>query len=97
SRTQAARVACGGVTIPAAAQAVTGNATVVNILADGGWGYVTLYPSGAAKPGVSNLNYGPGQIVPNHFTVGLGTGGAFDIYALTPLHFVLDISGYFAP
>ena len=46
---------------------------------------------------VSNLNYVPGQVVPNAFTVGLGTDDAFDIYALTNLHFITDLAGYFAP
>jgi hypothetical protein len=54
-RTQAARVTCDGITIPANAQAVVGNATVVNFLS--GPGFITLYPTGAAQPTVSNLNY----------------------------------------
>ena len=94
-RTQAARLACTGV--PASALAVVGNGTVVNTLGGAGAGHVTLYPSGAAQPNVSNLNYVPGQIVPNAFTVGLGGDGAFNIYAATTLHFVADLAGYFAP
>ncbi|MGB8509068.1 MAG: hypothetical protein WCD76_11845, partial [Pyrinomonadaceae bacterium] len=96
-RTELARVTCGAVTIPATAQAVVGNATVVNNTAGAGSGFVTLYPSGATRPPVSNLNYVPGQIVPNAFTVGLGADGAFNIYALTTLHFIADVTGYFAP
>ena len=46
---------------------------------------------------VSNLNYVPGQVVPNAVTVGLGSDGAFNIYALTNLHFITDLAGYFAP
>jgi hypothetical protein len=97
TRTEAARVACDGLTIPATAQAVVGNATVVNTLAGAANGFVTLYPSTATRPTVSNLNYVPGQTVPNAFTVGLGTDGAFNIYALTSLHFITDLTGYFAP
>ena len=93
-RTENARIACTG--IPAAAQAVVGNATVVNP-SSGGSGYVTLYPSGAAQPNASNLNYRPGQVVPNAFTVGLGGDGAFQIYAYTSVDLVVDITGYFAP
>jgi hypothetical protein len=93
-RTEGARIACAG--IPAAAQAIVGNATVVNP-SSGGSGYVTLYPSGAAQPNASNLNYVPGQIVPNAFTVGLGADGAFKIYAYSAIDFIVDITGYFAP
>jgi hypothetical protein len=97
TRVQPARVACSGAVAPGGARAVVGNATVVNG-AGGGAGYVTLYPSGADRPTVSNLNYAPGQIVPNAFTVGLGDGdGAFAIYAYTSTDFVVDVSGYFAP
>ena len=39
----------------------------------------------------------PGQVVPNAFTVGLGSDGAFNIYALTNPHFIADLAGYFAP
>jgi hypothetical protein len=93
SRTENARIPCSG--IPANARAVVGNATVVNTGAEGG--YVTLYPSGAERPTVSNLNYSPGQVVPNAFTVGLGVDGAFNIYATSSTHFIVDIAGYFAP
>lgn len=94
-RTQAARITCSGV--PAQALAVVGNATVVNTVAGAGGGYVTLYPSGAARPNVSNLNYVEGQVVPNAFTVSLGADGAFQIYATSTPHFVADLAGYFAP
>src|SRR5205823_3620750 len=94
SRTEPARNGCTG--IPAEARAIVGNATVVNP-ASGGAGFVTLYPSGAAQPNASNLNYLPGQVAANAFIVGLGGDGAFAIYAYTPVHFVVDLVGYFAP
>ncbi|MBA3321007.1 MAG: hypothetical protein H0T45_06115, partial [Pyrinomonadaceae bacterium] len=96
-RAELARTTCGGATIPATAQAVSGNATVVNNATNTGPGFITLYPSGAAQPTVSNLNYVPGQIVPNAFTVGLGSDGAFNIYASTSTDFIADLTGYFAP
>ncbi len=95
-RTQPASLTCGDVTIPAAAQAIVGNATVVNTTTGAAAGYVTLYPSGATRPTVSNLNYVPGQVVPNAFTVGLGGDGAFNIYASSTTHFVVDITGYYS-
>ncbi len=94
TRTQPAAVTCDGLNIPATALAVVGNATVTSPAAGG---YITLYPSGAALPTVSNLNYNAGQTVPNAFTVGLGSGGSFDIYTPTQTHFVVDIAGYYAP
>jgi hypothetical protein len=69
-----ARGACQGVPIPSNAQAVVGNAAVVNFIS--GPGYITLYPSNAAQPLVANLNYNVNDIVSSAFTVGLGTDGA---------------------
>jgi len=85
---------CG---ISAAAQAIVGNATVVNTVPGAASGHITLYPSGVSRPTVSNLNYVPGQIVPNAFTVRLGGDGAFNIYAQTSTHFIADVTAYFAP
>jgi hypothetical protein len=93
-RTQAARGACAGSTVPVTALAVLGNATVVTPVGDG---HIILYPSGAAQPVVSNLNYVAGQIIPNAFNVTVGGDGAFQIYTPTQTHFIIDLSGYFAP
>ncbi|MEK7830824.1 MAG: putative Ig domain-containing protein, partial [Acidobacteriota bacterium] len=78
SRTQtAAGRTCDGLTIPANARALTGNITTV----ESGGGFLTLFPSDAAKPLVANSNFTPNQIVNNVFTVGLGAGnGAFKIF-----------------
>src|SRR5262249_32674021 len=89
-----ARVMCDGVTIPAAALAVVGNATVTGPT---GNGFITLFPNGQTRPPVSNLNYVTGQTVPNAFTVGLGGDGQFRIYSSAGTHFIVDLTGYFAP
>ena len=82
-------------TIPASAKALVGNATVVNAgRADGG--HIRLFPSTSNRPEVSNLNFGPGQVIPNAFTVALGSDGAFKVYSTTATHFVVDISGYYS-
>ncbi len=94
SRTQPGRVTCNGVTIPTAAQALVGNATVI---APSAAGFITLYPSSAAQPLVSNGNYVGGDIVNTPFTVGLGTDGAFKIFTLATTHIVVDVLGYFSP
>ncbi|MDQ3011874.1 MAG: putative Ig domain-containing protein [Acidobacteriota bacterium] len=87
---QAARGICG---IPANAAAVTGNVTTVT----SGGGYLTIYPSGAARPTVTSINYNPNEIVNNVFTAGLGADGNFNIYALNTTDVVIDVTGYYAP
>ncbi|MBS1792163.1 MAG: pre-peptidase C-terminal domain-containing protein [Acidobacteria bacterium] len=95
SRTQtAAGRTCDGITIPSSARALTGNVTTVQ----SGGGFLTLYPSDAARPNVANTNYLPNEVVNNVFTVGIGAGdGAFKIYALNTTDVVVDVTGYYAP
>ncbi|HMY76512.1 MAG TPA: putative Ig domain-containing protein, partial [Blastocatellia bacterium] len=87
-----ARTTCAG--IPANAQAVTGNITVVPT----GGGFLTLFPSSAQQPTVANSNFGPGEVTNNVFTVGLGAAdGAFKIFASGTTHVIVDVTGYYAP
>ncbi|MGE0886917.1 MAG: hypothetical protein AB7P14_25630, partial [Blastocatellales bacterium] len=95
-RIQQARVTCDGVTIPTNAQAIIGNATVVNFISPGS-GNVTLFPSLANRPEVSNLNYVANQVIPNAFTVGLSNNGQFTIYVFSTIHLLIDVTGYYAP
>ncbi len=93
--TQTARGLCDGLTLPAAALGVVGNATVVFPAAGG---YLTLWPSSAAQPTVATANYNGGQVVNRHFIVGLGNAdGAFKMFSSATSHLVVDLSGYFAP
>jgi hypothetical protein len=92
-RLQQAWGSCSG--IPANALAIVANATVVNFVSGGG--YITLYPSSAARPNASNLNFTVSHIVPNSITVGLGNDGAFNIYSSAATDFIIDITGYYAP
>ncbi len=93
--TQQATGSCDGLTIPAAAKAIVGNATTVN---PGGTGsqYFTLFPADAAQPLVASSNYLAGQIMNAPFTVGLSPGGAFKIYPTTDTDLVIDVSGYYS-
>lgn len=93
-RTQPSRITCNGVTIPANAAAIVGNATVVN---PGGAGYMTLYPSNASRPLVASSNFGMGQLMNAPFTVGLGNDGAFNIYSTNVTDLVIDVLGYYSP
>ncbi len=95
-RTQTAHRTCFGETIPNSAKAVVGNATVVNFISTG-FHWITLYPSGVPQPNASNLNFMQNQIVPNAFWVGLSSDGKFNIYSHASTHFIVDLTGYFAP
>lgn len=59
--------------------------------------YLSLYPEGQDRPLVSTLNAVDGQITSNLAIVPAGNGGVVDAYATDWTHFILDISGYFAP
>ncbi len=96
TRVQTAHRTCFGVTIPSSAKAVAGNATVVNFISSG-FHWITLYPFGAPQPNASNLNFTANQIVPNAFVVGLSNDGKFNVYSHAGTHFIIDLTGYFAP
>ena len=57
-------------------------------------GFVTFYPNGQSLPATSNLNYVPGQAVPNAFIIGLHNG-SLDAYATTATDLIIDVTGYF--
>ena len=91
---KSAHTTCDGITIPATAAAIVGNATVVQPASNG---FITLWPDGQSRPPVSNLNYITGQVVPNAFTVGLDASGNFRTYSFAGTHFIVDVTGFFAP
>ncbi|MFL6282674.1 MAG: hypothetical protein ACJ74Q_05850, partial [Pyrinomonadaceae bacterium] len=95
--TQVARVTCGSNTVPNSAQAVVGNVAVVNTLSGSTAGNLSMYPTGIARPLTANVNYVAGQVISNGFNVRLGSDGAFNLYAVSSLDVVVDLSGYFAP
>ncbi len=80
--------------IPASAKAVVGNATTVNVSANG---FLTFWPSDANQLNVATSNYRSGTVFNRHFTVGLGADGAFKRFASSTTDLVIDLSGYFAP
>ncbi len=84
-----------GVTVPADAKALVGNATVDNSI-NAPDGFATLFPGGTSLPLASNLNYGKGTVAPNAFIVGVGTDGTYNLFSLSGGNFIIDISGYFA-
>ena len=94
--TQTARRICGSVLIPSRAKAVLGNATVVNFLSKGSH-WITLYPFGASQPDAPLLRFAQNQIVSNAFVAGLSIDGKFNIYSSASTHFIIVLTGYFAP
>lgn len=75
-------------------EAVALNVTVTGPT-DQGW--ITVWPTGEAKPFASNLNFIPGQSVPNLVIVQVGTGGKVSLansHGQSDL--VADVAGYYA-
>ncbi len=87
--------ACG---VPVGASAIVGNATVDNSITRSPAGFVTLYPGPSSQPlpPTSTVNYTPGQITSNLYTMGLGGDGTVNAYANTGTHVIIDIIGYYA-
>jgi PKD repeat protein len=81
--------------VPANATAVVLNVTAVGASAPT---FITAFPDGSARPGVSNLNVSSSAAVPNLVIVPVGAGGKIDFYNLSGnVNVLADIAGYFAP
>jgi hypothetical protein len=81
-----------GSLVPASAVAVVLNVTVTNTTAAS---HLTVFPTGIVPPTASNLNWTPGQTVPNLVEVPIGAGGQvsfYNPYGSTDL--ILDLQGY---
>jgi hypothetical protein len=94
SLTTLARTTCETLTIPTAAQAIVGNATVIN--GSGQTGYLTIYPNGVSVPLAANMIYSPGQILSNAFTVSLSAAGEFNIFGERTIDIAVDVAGYYS-
>ena len=73
-------------------------AVVVNVTVTGPTApsFLTVFPAGQALPLAANLNYLPGQTVPNLVTATLGAGGKLSIYnAAGSTHVVADVAGWY--
>ncbi|MBV8159447.1 MAG: hypothetical protein JO265_00840 [Acidimicrobiia bacterium] len=83
----------GGVP-PTGVSAVVLNVTVTN--PDAG-SYLTVYPDGSAVPTASNLNFGPGQTVPNLVVASVGADGMVDVYnAAGSADVIVDVAGWYS-
>jgi hypothetical protein len=79
--------------IPSGTKAVVLNVTVTRPTAAG---HLIVYPYGAARPNVSNLNFVAGQTVPNLVTAAVDSAGRVSIYnSAGTSHVVADLAGYY--
>ena len=87
-------LAADGGSVPSSALSVVVNTTVTQGTAPS---YLTVYPAGLTRPLASNLNFGPGQTIPNLVIVKLGTGGKFSVYnAVGSTHVIADVFGWYS-
>ncbi|HEY7628715.1 MAG TPA: hypothetical protein VH761_16710, partial [Ilumatobacteraceae bacterium] len=73
-------------------------AAVLNVTVDkpSAQGYITAWPSGEDQPLVSNLNFVPGQTVPNLVTVKIGANGRVNLLnSQGNTNVVADVVGYY--
>lgn len=102
TRASGSMIPNGTVAMPVAGQAgVPGDAVaaVLNVTVTGprAGGYLSAYPAGQPAPTVSNLNFTPGQTVPNLVTVRLGEQGrvSFLNASTGASDVVVDVAGYY--
>ncbi len=77
------------------ADAVAATLTVTAVDTTGA-GFVTVWPTGAARPEASNLNVTrAGEVRANTVTVRLGMAGSVDLYVQTPTQLIVDLVGLF--
>jgi hypothetical protein len=75
------------------------SAVVLNVTVTGpsAGSYLTVYPSGSSVPTASNLNFSPGQTVPNLVVVKVGSGGMVNVYnAVGATDVVFDVAGWYS-
>jgi serine protease len=59
--------------------------------------FVTAYPTGVARPNISNLNSIAGYAVANSAIIPASTEGSIDVFAFDDTNVIIDVNGYFAP
>ena len=78
--------------VPTSAAAIVGNVTSVNSSLPS---FVTVWPSGVARPLASSVNPRPGAAVPNQAYLQLGGNGALDVFnGAGTTDLIVDVFGY---
>ncbi len=80
--------------VPANVTSVVLNVTVAE--STGPESYLTLFPSGTARPLASNLNFVAGEIVPNLVVVRVQNGKVSIYNNLGATHVIADVQGWFS-
>ena len=76
---------------------VTAVAMNVTVTGPTSSGFLTIYPAGRPRPLASNLNFTPGQTVPNLVVVKVGAGGKVSMFNSSGATDVIyDVAGYFS-
>jgi hypothetical protein len=72
-------------------------AVVLNVTVTGPTvgGFLTVYPDGQYRPGVSNLNFGVGETIPNLVVVPVVNGRVNFYNPVGNLHVIADLFGYY--
>jgi hypothetical protein len=83
----------GAGSVPNDAVGVFGNLTAIGPAADG---FLTMYPTGSAVPGVNSLNYTRGVSALSNFVMVMLGGGQVSVYVSGngPTNFLFDVGGY---
>jgi Chaperone of endosialidase len=79
--------------IPANAGAYSINVAAILPASDG---FLTVFPTGAALPTSSDLNFLGGEVTSNAIVAPAGTGGAISVFVNVSTQMILDINGYYA-
>jgi hypothetical protein len=88
------RLQVTGDRVPAGAESVSMNVTVVDGRATAVGGFVTVYPCDIGRPDTSNLNFVNGQTVPNAVTVPLAADGSVCFHVYGRAHLLADVMGF---
>jgi alpha-tubulin suppressor-like RCC1 family protein len=80
--------------VPTKTEAVYLNVTAVFPDAPG---FLTVYPCSATVPEVSNVNYFPGDVVPNAVLASVSTDGFVCVYSSASADIIADVNAYLPP
>ena len=80
------------------ASGVSAVALNVTVTEPTGYSFLTVWPAGQARPLASNLNYVPGQTVPNLVLAKVGTDGRVSAFNNGgEVHVIADVVGWYGP
>jgi len=82
---------------PVPASGVSAVLLNVTVTSPSAAGFLTIYPDGKPRPTASNLNFTPGQTVPNMVVATVGSNGRIALYngSAGIVDVVVDVAGYY--